>query len=129
MNHRTFHEDNHFPNFSHHQYPKNCSALFNFNIIFQLEIPYSKNLTKEDRFIDDLLCQFFLIQIGKALKLSLLFPPVHTVRATFTAYGVPTSPIYSFLCIKQTSAFLPNVRLFHFDILIVKNLLFLFAYD
>jgi hypothetical protein len=33
------------------------------------------------------------------LKLSLAFPPVHTVRATFTAYGVPTNPIYSFYVI------------------------------
>lgn len=42
MNHRTFLEDNHFPHFAHHQYPENCSARFNFNIIFQLGIPYSK---------------------------------------------------------------------------------------
>ena len=40
-----------------------------------------------------------LIQIGKGLKLSLPFPPVHTVRATFIAYGVPTNPIHSILCI------------------------------
>jgi len=31
--------------------------------------------------------------IGKLLKLSPAFPPLHTVRATFTAYGVPTNPI------------------------------------
>jgi len=33
------------------------------------------------------------IGIGKALKLSPPFPLLHTVRAAFTAYGVPTSPI------------------------------------
>ncbi|QBP40985.1 hypothetical protein E2636_07530 [Paenisporosarcina antarctica] len=42
----------------------------------------------------------FLIRIGKGLKLSLPFPLVHTVRATFTAYGVPTNRNHSmFLCI------------------------------
>ena len=29
------------------------------------------------------------IAIGNSLKLSLSFPPLHTVRATFTAHGVP----------------------------------------
>lgn len=29
--------------------------------------------------------------IGKPLMLSLAFPPSHTVRATFTAHGVPSS--------------------------------------
>ena len=29
------------------------------------------------------------IAIGKPLKLSPAFPPLHTVRAAFTAYGVP----------------------------------------
>jgi len=28
--------------------------------------------------------------IGKDLKLSLLFPRAHTVRATFTAHGAPS---------------------------------------
>ncbi len=32
------------------------------------------------------------IQIGKGLKLSLPFPPVHTVHEAFTSYGVPTNP-------------------------------------
>ncbi|TFB12880.1 hypothetical protein E3U55_16960, partial [Filobacillus milosensis] len=41
----------------------------------------------------------FFIRIGKGLKLSPPFPLVHTVRATFTAYGVPTNSIHSFLCI------------------------------
>ncbi|TFB14092.1 amino acid ABC transporter permease, partial [Filobacillus milosensis] len=31
------------------------------------------------------------------MKLSPPFPLVHTVRATFTAYGVPTNSIHSFL--------------------------------
>lgn len=43
--------------------------------------------------------EFFFIRIGKGLTLSLPFPLVHTVHATFTAYGVPTNPIHSFLCI------------------------------
>ena len=30
------------------------------------------------------------IAIGKSLTLSPSFPPLHTVRATFTAHGVPT---------------------------------------
>jgi len=30
--------------------------------------------------------------IGKPLKLSPAFPPFHTVRETFTSYGVPTNP-------------------------------------
>lgn len=40
----------------------------------------------------------FKKQIGKGLRLSFPFPPVHTVRATFTVYGVPTNPIHSILC-------------------------------
>ncbi|PID03163.1 hypothetical protein CSV65_16335 [Sporosarcina sp. P31] len=35
----------------------------------------------------------FVIVIGKPLKLSPAFPPLHTVRETFTSYGVPTNPI------------------------------------
>jgi len=31
-----------------------------------------------------------VIAIGKSLILSLTFPPLHTVRATFTAHGVPS---------------------------------------
>ena len=31
-----------------------------------------------------------IMSIGKPLKLSPAFPPTHTVRATFTAYGVPS---------------------------------------
>ncbi len=38
-----------------------------------------------------------LIVIGKRLMLSLAFPPLHTVRATFTAYGVPTINCQSLL--------------------------------
>ena len=34
-----------------------------------------------------------MIAIGKTLRLSLSFPLLHTVRATFTAHGVPS---YSF---------------------------------
>ncbi|RVT56346.1 hypothetical protein EM808_27740 [Niallia taxi] len=61
------------------------------------------------------------------MKLSLPFPPVHTVRETFESYGVPTNPIYSFYVISRRVLF-SKVRLFHFDILIVVYLLFLFAY-
>ena len=32
-----------------------------------------------------------VIAIGKHLKLSPAFPPLHTVRATFTAHGVPSN--------------------------------------
>ena len=32
----------------------------------------------------------FMITIGKSLMLSLIFPPFHTVLATFTAHGVPS---------------------------------------
>ncbi len=38
---------------------------------------------------------FGLIVIGKPLILSLAFPPLHTVRATFTAHGVPSIIIHS----------------------------------
>ncbi len=31
-----------------------------------------------------------MISIGKNLMLSPTFPPIHTVRATFTAHGVPS---------------------------------------
>jgi hypothetical protein len=37
----------------------------------------------------------FIIVIGKLLKLSPAFPPLHTVQASFPAYGVPTNPIHS----------------------------------
>ncbi|PEO42551.1 hypothetical protein CN579_33685 [Bacillus toyonensis] len=32
-----------------------------------------------------------LLVIGKDLKLSLPFPPLHTVRETFTSYGAPSN--------------------------------------
>ena len=49
------------------------------------------------------------IAIGKPLKLSPAFPPLHTVRAAFTAYGVPSLAI-SF---KSKSAYL-LIKLFQF---------------
>jgi len=52
----------------------------------------------------------FFIQIGKGLKLSLPFPPVHTVRATFTAYGVPTNPIQ--LIINTSDIKIPSMSQF-----------------
>jgi hypothetical protein len=51
----------------------------------------------------------FLIQIGKSLKLSLPFPPVHTVRATFTAYGVPTNPISITISLGVLTIDLPEI--------------------
>jgi len=43
--------------------------------------------------------------IGKPLKLSPAFPPLHTVRETFTSYGVPTNPIsinhWHFVCLNS----------------------------
>ena len=37
-----------------------------------------------------------VIVIGKALKLSLPFSPLHTVRETFTSYGVPSKIVCRF---------------------------------
>jgi len=51
-----------------------------------------------------------LIQIGKPLKLSPAFPPVHTVHATFTAYGVPTNPIQ--LIINTSDIKIPSMSQF-----------------
>ena len=50
------------------------------------------------------------IQIGKPLKLSPAFPPVHTVHATFTAYGVPTNPIQ--LIINTSDIKIPSMSQF-----------------
>ena len=50
------------------------------------------------------------MSIGKPLKLSLAFPQTHTVRATFTAYGVPSTKstlltsAYSSILITRTSS-------------------------
>ena len=38
---------------------------------------------------------FFEIAIGKPLKLSPIFPPLHTGQATFTASGVPSIKQFS----------------------------------
>jgi len=38
-----------------------------------------------------------MIVIGKLLKLSPAFPPLHTVQAGFPAYGVLTNPIHSII--------------------------------
>ncbi|MDR4162695.1 hypothetical protein, partial [Bacillus paranthracis] len=34
------------------------------------------------------------VWIGKVLKLSSPFPPIHTVREIFISYGVPSNPVY-----------------------------------
>jgi hypothetical protein len=38
-----------------------------------------------------------VIVIGKLLTLSPAFPPLHTVQASFPAYGVPTNPISMYM--------------------------------
>ena len=49
---------------------------------------------------------FLVIVIGKLLKLSPAFPPLHTVQASFPAYGVPTNPIQfnhrHFMCLNSS---------------------------
>ena len=56
-----------------------------------------------------------LIVIGKRLMLSPAFPPLHTVRATFTAYGVPTINRHSILQYFQHSygVYLISLSLYH----------------
>ena len=50
----------------------------------------------------------------KLLTLSPAFPPLHTVRASFPAYGAPTNPIHSvFLCICKMKC---RIRLLRSDI-------------
>ena len=44
-----------------------------------------------------------IISIGKILILSLFFPPIHTVRATFTAHGVPSIIIIDLWPLLHTS--------------------------
>ncbi|MDL4840254.1 hypothetical protein, partial [Aquibacillus rhizosphaerae] len=58
------------------------------------------------------------IQIGKGLKLSLPFPPVHTVHATFTAYGVPTNPIHSIYVFLDLTVAFSEIKLLDYDIVI-----------
>lgn len=58
---------------------------------FHLPLPYSIDGLDSEHFH----LHVHNIVIGKPLILSLAFPPLHTVRATFTAHGVPAITSYS----------------------------------
>lgn len=74
-------------------------AKQNINVIINGEKQYIKeyniNFNKND--IIPFSVSTSHIVIGKRLILSPTFPPLHTVRATFTAYGVPTISCHSIL--------------------------------
>jgi hypothetical protein len=55
-------------------------------------------------------------QLGKGLKLSLRFPPVHIIHKTFTSNGVPTNPIrINHLYFRYFSTFRSVSQFFRFN--------------
>ena len=69
--------------------------LYDFEVYNSMGISKPNFDRKKRKALVDLACALKIeeyVAIGKTLKLSPSFPPLNTVRATFTAHGVPSYP-------------------------------------